>query len=283
MELVAAQTTSQNFRMLISTRQCLAYAAATGYRQAEFVDDAAQPVRAAPGFPVCLEWPLHSASAHFAPLGITAEERKRSVHAWQDTRQFAPIVAGRHVDVRGALVQVVQARSGLKLVSRYDTLDAQTSALLATTHTGVVLRGVVRDQLPREALALQPEMAAPRESDAVEEIALERLFPHVYSECTGIWNPIHTERAVALAQGLPDIIVHGSAMWAVIGRVLLDRFFGAEAIADHSRLYAAFRAPVVAGEVLRVQYRHESRHEGHRASYWARSGGVLALEGFVEW
>ena len=37
----------------------------------------------------------------------------------------------------------------------------------------------------------------------------------IYTECAEIYNPIHTERRVALAAGLPDIILHGSATQAI--------------------------------------------------------------------
>jgi hypothetical protein len=47
-------------------------------------------------------------------------------------------------------------------------------------------------------------------------------MPHVYAECSGIWNPIHTERRVALAAGLPDIILQGTASWSFAARELVD-------------------------------------------------------------
>jgi acyl dehydratase len=38
---------------------------------------------------------------------------------------------------------------------------------------------------------------------------------HVYTECARIWNPIHTDVAVARAAGLPAIILHGTATLAL--------------------------------------------------------------------
>jgi len=38
---------------------------------------------------------------------------------------------------------------------------------------------------------------------------------HVYTECARIWNPIHTDTAVARAAGLPGIILHGTASLAL--------------------------------------------------------------------
>src|SRR2546422_8551885 len=38
---------------------------------------------------------------------------------------------------------------------------------------------------------------------------------HVYTECARIYNPIHTDTAVALAAGLSAIILHGTATLAL--------------------------------------------------------------------
>ena len=47
---------------------------------------------------------------------------------------------------------------------------------------------------------------------------------HVYTECARIFNPIHTDRAVALAAGLPDIILHGTATLALAVSELIKGF-----------------------------------------------------------
>jgi acyl dehydratase len=38
---------------------------------------------------------------------------------------------------------------------------------------------------------------------------------HVYTECARIFNPIHTDAAVARVAGLPAIILHGTATLAL--------------------------------------------------------------------
>jgi acyl dehydratase len=44
---------------------------------------------------------------------------------------------------------------------------------------------------------------------------------HVYTECARIWNPIHTDAAVAESAGLPAIILHGTATLALaVSRVV---------------------------------------------------------------
>jgi acyl dehydratase len=46
---------------------------------------------------------------------------------------------------------------------------------------------------------------------------------HVYSECARIWNPIHTDVAVARAAGLPGPILHGTATLALAVTRLVER------------------------------------------------------------
>ena len=49
---------------------------------------------------------------------------------------------------------------------------------------------------------------------------------HTYTECARIWNPIHTDRQVALSAGLPDIILHGTATLALAISKLVEEVVG---------------------------------------------------------
>ena len=46
-------------------------------------------------------------------------------------------------------------------------------------------------------------------------LAISTGAAHVYTECARIWNPVHTDSAVAAAAGLPAIILHGTATMAM--------------------------------------------------------------------
>ena len=48
----------------------------------------------------------------------------------------------------------------------------------------------------------------------------------IYTECADIYNPIHTERRVAKAAGLPDVILHGSATQAIACSAIVDGCLG---------------------------------------------------------
>lgn len=267
---------------VVTVRSCLAFAAVTGYRQERYIDDAREGgIEAAPGFVASLEWLVHGRGAHLALFGLSDDERRRTVHAWLDSRFVAPIRAGRSVKIGGRLKDVRQSKAGLQVTARYRIADEATGQLLSVSDTSAVFRDV-RRELPGgvpDMATNRPTMRYPGSDAKSELLALDRMFPHVYTECTGIWNPVHTERAAALAAGLPDIIVHGTGMWAVIGRRLGEIYLGNESVKCR-RLYAAFRRPVIAGTALVLHH----QQFGRRASFIAElPDGNVALEGFIQW
>ena len=88
-------------------------------------------------------------------------------------------------------------------------------------------------------------------------------MPHVYTECARIWNPIHTERDVALRAGLPDIILHGTATWALAGREVL-RAYGDGDPARLKRLHGRFTAMVIPGTSIVVEHAPTGVADGRR-------------------
>lgn len=58
--------------------------------------------------------------------------------------------------------------------------------------------------------------------------------------------PIHTEREVALAAGLPDIILHGTALWALAGREVIRTCCSGDPT-RLKRLSGRFTATVIPG------------------------------------
>jgi acyl dehydratase len=50
----------------------------------------------------------------------------------------------------------------------------------------------------------------------------------VYTECARIWNPIHTDAAVARAAGLPGPILHGTATLALAVSRVVARDLGGD-------------------------------------------------------
>ncbi len=100
-----------------------------------------------------------------------------------------------------------------------------------------------------------PPVPKPRDATRVVrrfEIPVDALAAHVYTECARIWNPIHTDRAVALAAGLPDIILHGTATMALAVTQLVDAYLGADPTRVR-RLGGRFSAMVLMPSTLTLE------------------------------
>jgi acyl dehydratase len=107
---------------------------------------------------------------------------------------------------------------------RLDTRAADGEPVATTWH-GTLFRDVEVEG--PDAWADRPEPVAGldggAEPDGEERIPIPATLGHVYTECARIWNPIHTDAAVAASVGLPGIILHGTATLALAVSALVRR------------------------------------------------------------
>lgn len=242
----------------IATRDILAYAAGLGASEAAFLDDAAaQGIRALPFQCVSLEWPvLVSSRSHMAGR-LAEDEMRRGVHAIQDSQFHRPIRAGDDLETQGQLVLARPIKSGVFTTHKVTTRERRSGEAVVTSWTSSIYRGVVLDgaatqidEPPPPPVSLTTPLA---QSAATKTIPIAREAPHVYTECADIWNPIHTERAVALGAGLPDIILHGTATWALAGLEILRARAGSD-VARLKRFSGRFVGMVIPGETICVRH-----------------------------
>lgn len=257
-------------------RRLLAFAAALAPGDAAPLDDAAPGgLTALPTVIVSAEWALSLMSRHASGQTLSAGELARGVHAGQDSRFLAPIRAGEVLVSTSRLTSARATRAGAAAASLITHVRESDGVTVAVTRSVSIFRGVELAGSSRDIGETPSEPAAPTDwSGAVRgPIAFERGFPHIYSECADIWNPIHTERAVALAAGLPDIIVHGTALWAAAGLRL------ARPARPLARLTGRFRAPVIPGGAVEL-----ARLDCEGGAFYRLSlpDGRLAVEGFAE-
>jgi acyl dehydratase len=202
----------------IDARWLMAYAAALGETDARYYDTLAPGGPAAhPLFPVCYEWPAMLALRDRA----TQEEIAiRSVHASHDLTLLRPPRAGDTLHTTARVTGLAHRRAGTLMTVRQETVDADGRPV-STTDYGSVYRDV---GFEGEDSGFRPEARGGLEmpAGAVElPVAVPAGLAHVYTECARIWNPIHTDVAVARGAGLPDIILHGTATLALaLSRVL---------------------------------------------------------------
>lgn len=239
----------------VTTRRLLAYAAGLRDTNPRYMDDAAVGgIVAHPAFCTALEWPV-ALRMRQQDLGLYDEERLRGVHAGQDSTFHRLLKVGDEVCTTGTLIQVKTIKPGAFLVTKFVTKEANTGEVLATSYSSSIFRGVTvqgEDRILEEIPPL-PAVETPAGALTQDVIPIAPEAPHVYTECAQIWNPIHTERQVALAAGLPDIILHGTATWALAARSVIQGCAAGEPTRLH-RLAGRFAAMVLPGTSITVQY-----------------------------
>jgi acyl dehydratase len=263
----------------VDTRWVLAYAAGLGFDRTLCLDDARPGGPAVPpSFCVGLEWILSGDPGRGSMLGITPEERIRGVHAFQDSVFHRPFRPGTRVRVTSEIRYMRRTRAGTLVANLLTSHDADSGELLAESWSGSIMRDVGCDA--EEVGTLPPYLAAPPppppEDAARVTVATDFGLPHTYTECARIWNPIHSERAVALAAGLPGIILHGTATWGIAGREVLLAHVGGD-VRRLKRLAGRFRAPVMAGGSLTVS--HAAMPDGTIAFEVETDGAQVAMNG----
>ena len=220
---------SKSFTHDVDARWIMAYAASLGDTQAAYFDTQSGTVIAHPLFPVCLEWPviLDCATVPGSET-VTPDERARSVHAAHDLHIVRPIRAGEKLTTQATIIGINQIRPGAAQTLRLDTTD-EAGELVCRTYQLSISRGV---DVLGEVHASETPPETPRFERVEEDDACRIQIPvaagtaHTYTECARIWNPIHTDRQIALAAGLPDIILHGTATLALAVSRLVDEVVG---------------------------------------------------------
>lgn len=202
---------------VVSKRSLLAYAAAVGASEDIYYDDLrAGGLVATPGFICAIESPLLFNHDYLEAIGMRPDLLLRVwIHAFQDTIFHQPIRAGQTLESVLTISHVSQLPSGALVTSHIATHDATTGEPVAESWYGSLYRGL--------SVAAADGQPAPRlraksgvESSTAERTAIP-VTPgtsHIYTECSGIWSPIHTEREAALAAGLDEIILHGTWTWS---------------------------------------------------------------------
>ena len=205
----------------IDARWLMAYASALGetnFRYFDTITDAG-PL-AHPVFAVCYEWPVAVA---LREATIAAELHPLSVHATHHLVIHRAPRAGDVLHTRARVVAVEPRRAGTLVVSRFETTDADGEPVTATDY-GSVYRGVVVSGAPsREPVATPVARATPTTPRWTEVVTVDVNAARVYTECARIWNPIHTDVAVARGAGLADPILHGTATLALAVSRLVAR------------------------------------------------------------
>jgi len=206
-----------------------------------------------PVFPVCIEWPLAIALHEKMRASRLAQpEAARGVHATYDVTIHRLVRPPERLTTTLVLAGVQRLKPGAYELMRFDTVDAQGRPV-CTTWYGTIYRAVEVSGEDRPA-ADAPAMLRGQENGARAEVplAISTGAAHVYTECARIWNPVHTDSAVAAAAGLPAIILHGTATLAMA----VSKIVGAVAGCNPERvrrIHGRFAAMVLMPSMVNVR------------------------------
>lgn len=271
-------TSTAAFTNTVDNRWLMAYAAGL-FETAAGYFDSTSTLAAHPVFPVCVEWdPILALRFGPGTTSMSAAEQACAVHADHDLHLLAPITPGSRLHTTATAIAVEQRTPGAYLLKRLDTAD-DAGTLVARTYQGTLYRGV---KVTDGDAAIEQAPAWPSATgDAPRQFTapVASTAAHVYTECARIWNPIHTDRAHALAAGLPDIILHGTATLALAVSRLVDNCLGGDP-RRVTRLGGRFTGMVLMPETLTVKV--EGEGNGVVAFSVATSTGTDAIRrGFL--
>ena len=267
---------------LLTARYLMGYAAGVGDTNPAYYDDTQEKgVMAHPGVCFSLQWksrfkPDRAPNLRAAPYGV---------HASTDLRLHRPFCMGDAITTQGSIQSMRQIPPGVFVVDRYRMTDS-TGALVAELDYNGITRGATLDC--QETLVEQPGLepvSPPHPKSALpakplwrQRLEVSAFAAQQYTECAQIYNPIHTEPSVALAAGLPDIILHGSATQSMALSTLIQREFAGDA-RRITRVCGQLRAMVLMNSSIEVECLGVERDaNSKRAFYQVRNAqGQLAI------
>ena len=222
MSLTAAMigTTTEPIVHDVDSRWLMAYPAGFASPDPCYLDTRRDGgIEAHPLFPVCLEWPAVLALGdRLKAAGLTRDESARSVHYTHDLVIHRAVRPGDRTRTTATLASIEPHRSGTLAILRLETVDDRGEPIASTA-----MGSLYRDATPRPgadagAGADGGTEASPEPApDPVhaQRVTVAAGAAHVYTECSRIWNPIHTDPRTAARAGLPGIILHGTATLAM--------------------------------------------------------------------
>lgn len=233
----------------IETRRTMAYAAGIGDDRADYYRTTSPDLAVHPLFPVSAEWSL-LVNEVAADEPWPRADALRGVHATHTLVLHQALHADMSYWLSATVVRLEQRRPGAYQVVRFDARDAEQNALWTTWH-GTLFLGVDVEGQPANIDGPELPTQAIGESTICGHFEINVTDAHVYSECAQIWNPIHTDEAIAQTAGLDGVLLHGTATLARSVTRLMAHL-GVEA-ADVERVACRFASPARPGDVLSVR------------------------------
>ncbi len=287
----------------VDERRLRAFAAGVGDFSAPLFDlDSPDGIVAHPVFPVVLEWPLVVAGP--PGLGLDDDAVHAGLHVSHEIAWHRPIRPGDALRTSGRIETLDSARPACSpssfsppptpTVGRWSSRARASSTAARPWTPRVTDRRRARLPAPagpRRSPGPEPAAARRRPTEAAEPFddlatfRVEEADAVVYSECSGIWNPIHTDPRAARLAGLPRPVLHGTATLARVVSALVETRLEGDPTRV-ARLGCRFTAPIYPGDRATVAATDPHRLPGaaHSLAFTARKddGTAILDAGFIE-
>jgi acyl dehydratase len=267
----------------VHERRLRAFAASVGDLSPPLFDlDSPAGIVAHPVFPVCLEWPLIVAGP--PGLGLDDDAVHAGLHVSHEIAWRRPIRPGDTLRTTLRIESLQQRSAGVLAVFAFATTDAGEPVV--ESRQGVLYRGSSLAVPPVGSVTDRPSHPGAAEpSHDVAAFEVEAADALIYSECSGIWNPIHTDPRAARTAGLPGTVLHGTATLARAVSTLVEPRLDGDPTRV-SRLGCRFTAPISPGDraIISATDLHPLPGGGQGLAFTARKdAGITVLDGgFVE-
>lgn len=274
-------TRSGPFQCQIDNRWAMNFAASVEDGSTVLYDTRQGPIPVHPIFLAYPEW--ESQKLMRERLGLNEGELSRAVQVTHDTRLFRPLKAGMALKTEATVIGVHRHRAGAWSTVQHDHTTPDGEPVARTT-VGAIYRGVAVEGDDRPAPAFAPEPGPDAGGQMqVERIELSPTACHVYSECARIWNPIHTDLAVAAAAGLPGLILHATATIAKAASAITGRLCAGNP-EGVTRVAGRFQAMVIVPTSLKLEFRVHAAPGARRVSFdvWTPAGDRAITGGLME-
>jgi hypothetical protein len=236
---------------VLSTRKIMAYASGINDLNPAYFDDTTKDgLSVHPAIAFSLQWnsrftPDRLPNHRAAPFGV---------HAATDLSIYQPFVQDEAITIQGQMIKRHLIRPGVYTVDRYKMTNGK-GTLVAELDYISITRGA---SLEGENQSIAEEKPRPKNSSLPatpvweESVDIPLSAGQQYTECANIYNPIHTEKSVAIKAGLADIILHGSATKAIALSKIINHCFDADP-RRITRLCGELRAMVLMNTSIRIQ------------------------------
>ena len=183
-------------------------------------------------------------------IALTRGTLNRGLHVEQVSRLLCPIRPGSKLTTVAELYLAEKRTNAVHLATEFRTTD-DTGECVSVTRTHMLYPGVdlAGSKLPATASTRRTPRAA--DLPAIGTFSLDESNAMIYTECSRIWNPIHTDPRVAKAAGLSGSVLHETETLAraisIITRTLPGAPFAVKSLS------CLFTAPVFPGALVEVR------------------------------